>query len=54
MPHHEIPSESDCDLCGRTVKPVARHNFHPQTGSVTCDDCRHDELAYTKYRKDWE
>lgn len=54
MPHHELPNESDCDICGRLVKPVARHNFHPQTGAVYCDDCHHHEHSYTKYRGEYE
>lgn len=53
MPHHEIPEEADCDICGRPVVPVSRHNFHTQTGAVTCDRCQTHDHAYTKYRKDY-
>ena len=55
MPHHETPSEADCDICGRLVNPVTRHNFHPQTGQVTCDTCLNHPHSYPKLRKDdWE
>jgi Zn finger protein HypA/HybF involved in hydrogenase expression len=52
--HHELPSEADCDTCGTAVAPVRRHNFHPQTGTVTCDDCHETEHSYSKFRRDWE
>jgi len=54
MPHHETPTEAECDICGDTVTPVTRHNFHPQTGQVTCDNCRTHEHSHLRYRKDWE
>lgn len=51
--HHELPKEADCDTCGTNINPVRRHHFHPQTGTVTCDDCL-DISVYYKFRREWE
>jgi len=53
-PMHDRPKEADCDMCGESVTPVTHHNFHPQTGTVTCDRCQ-EHSVYHKYRRDeWE
>lgn len=52
--HHELPNEADCDGCGQLVVPVQRHNFHPQTGTVTCDACHRTDRSTYRFKKDWE
>ena len=52
--HHELPTEADCDVCGQPVNPVTRHNFHPQTGTVTCNTCQTSSVYYKYRREEWE
>lgn len=51
--HHELPREADCDVCGVSLSPVARHHFQPQTGNVTCDKCQ-EHSVYYKHRREWD
>jgi hypothetical protein len=41
-------------MCGQAVNPVTRHNFQPQTGTITCNTCQQHSVYYKYRREEWE